>query len=64
MSLRKQTPSDFLRQIIGQPVVVKLNSVVDYQGVLAWLCSCVSIAQERGEGDRQMDSWRIFYLFT
>ncbi|XP_009704631.1 PREDICTED: U6 snRNA-associated Sm-like protein LSm6, partial [Cariama cristata] len=31
MSLRKQTPSDFLKQIIGRPVVVKLNSGVDYR---------------------------------
>lgn len=29
---RKQTPSEFLKQIIGKPVVVKLNSGVDYRG--------------------------------
>ena len=29
---RKQTPSDFLKQIIGRPVVVKLNNGVDYRG--------------------------------
>lgn len=29
---RKQTPSDFLKQIIGRPVVVKLNSGADYRG--------------------------------
>jgi len=29
---RKQTPSDFLKQIIGRPVVVKLNSGIDYRG--------------------------------
>ena len=29
---RKQSPSDFLKQIIGRPVVVKLNSGVDYRG--------------------------------
>jgi U6 snRNA-associated Sm-like protein LSm6 len=28
MTARKQTPSDFLKQIIGRPVVVKLNSGV------------------------------------
>lgn len=28
MSSKKQTPSDFLKQIIGRPVVVKLNSGV------------------------------------
>jgi len=30
---RKQTPSDFLKQIIGRPVVVKLNSGIDYRGL-------------------------------
>ena len=35
---RKQTPSDFLKQIIGRPVVVKLNSGVDYRGTFnSWL---------------------------
>lgn len=31
MSTRK-TPSEYLKQIIGRPVVVKLNSGVDYRG--------------------------------
>jgi U6 snRNA-associated Sm-like protein LSm6 len=30
---KKQTPSEFLKQIIGRPVVVKLNSGVDYRGL-------------------------------
>ena len=29
---RRQNPNDFLKQIIGRPVVVKLNSGVDYRG--------------------------------
>ena len=29
---RRQTPNEFLQQIIGRPVVVKLNSGVDYRG--------------------------------
>lgn len=29
---QRQDPSDFLKQIIGRPVVVKLNSGVDYRG--------------------------------
>lgn len=29
---RRQTPSEFLKLIIGKPVVVKLNSGVDYRG--------------------------------
>ena len=28
-------PSDFLKTVLGRPVVVKLNSGVDYRGVLA-----------------------------
>ena len=32
MSFKRKTPSDFLKQIIGKPVVVKLNSGVDYRG--------------------------------
>lgn len=31
---RKQTPNDFLKQLLGRPVVVKLNSGVDYRGKL------------------------------
>ena len=29
---RAKTPSDFLKSIKGKPVVVKLNSGVDYRG--------------------------------
>ncbi|XP_033620226.1 U6 snRNA-associated Sm-like protein LSm6 [Fukomys damarensis] len=49
MSLQKQTPSDFLKQIIRKPVVVKLNSGVDYQGVLACLDGYMNIALEQTE---------------
>ena len=28
------TPSEFLKDLIGNPVVVKLNSGVDYRGIL------------------------------
>ncbi|VDN87503.1 unnamed protein product [Brugia pahangi] len=30
---RRQNPSEFLKQIIGKPVVVKLNSGIDYRGI-------------------------------
>ena len=41
---RKQTPSDFLKQIIGRPVVVKLNNGVDYRGKRAlFLVECTLI---------------------
>ena len=29
----KKTPRDFLKSVIGKPVVVKLNSGVDYRGM-------------------------------
>ncbi|KAG2325042.1 hypothetical protein Bca4012_066013 [Brassica carinata] len=32
-----KTPADFLKSIRGRPVVVKLNSGVDYRGILACL---------------------------
>lgn len=46
---RKQTPNDFLKLIIGRPVVVKLNSGVDYRGVLACLDGYLNIALEQTE---------------
>ena len=35
MTSQRQDPSDFLKQIIGRPVVVKLNSGVDYRGTVS-----------------------------
>ena len=35
----KRTPSEFLKQVLGRPVVVKLNSGVDYRGMLRRLHS-------------------------
>ena len=29
---QKNNPADFLKQVLGRPVVVKLNSGVDYRG--------------------------------
>lgn len=46
---KKRTPSDFLKDIIGQPVVVKLNSGVDYRGILACLDGYMNIALEQTE---------------
>ncbi|KAK8764429.1 hypothetical protein V5799_032968 [Amblyomma americanum] len=46
---RRQTPSEFLKQIIGRPVVVKLNSGLDYRGVLACLDGYMNIALEQTE---------------
>jgi U6 snRNA-associated Sm-like protein LSm6 len=33
----KRTPTDFLKSVLGRPVIVKLNSGVSYRGILACL---------------------------
>jgi U6 snRNA-associated Sm-like protein LSm6 len=48
-STLKKNPSDFLRQIIGKPVLVKLNSGVSYKGILACLDGFMNIAMEQTE---------------
>jgi U6 snRNA-associated Sm-like protein LSm6 len=49
ISGQKKSPSDFLKQALGKPVVVKLNSGVDYKGVLACLDGFMNIAMEQTE---------------
>ena len=43
------TPSAFLQNLLGRPVVVKLNSGVDYRGVLVCLDGYMNIALEQTE---------------
>eukprot|EP00409_Alexandrium_fundyense_P002615 CAMPEP_0185907324 /NCGR_PEP_ID=MMETSP0196C-20130402/6865_1 /TAXON_ID=2932 /ORGANISM="Alexandrium fundyense, Strain CCMP1719" /LENGTH=35 /DNA_ID= /DNA_START= /DNA_END= /DNA_ORIENTATION= len=31
----KKSPSDFIKQVLGRPVIVKLNNGTDYRGILA-----------------------------
>ncbi|KAJ3262971.1 U4/U6-U5 snRNP complex subunit lsm6 [Chytriomyces hyalinus] len=45
----KKTPSDFLGAAIGGRVVVRLNSGVEYRGVLACLDGYMNIAMEHTE---------------
>ncbi|OAV86630.1 hypothetical protein PTTG_02073 [Puccinia triticina 1-1 BBBD Race 1] len=40
------TPSDFLKQVVGHQVTVRLNSGVDYQGILSCLDGYMNIALE------------------
>ncbi|CAL6414224.1 unnamed protein product [Bathycoccus prasinos] len=44
-----KTPADFLKSIRGKRVVVKLNSGVDYRGILACLDGYMNIAMEHTE---------------
>jgi len=46
---RKTSTSDFLKQVVGRPVVVKLNSGLDYRGVLSCLDGYMNIALEQTE---------------
>ncbi|CAH0774665.1 unnamed protein product [Bemisia tabaci] len=46
---RKEALTHFMSQIHGRPVVVKLNSGVDYRGVLACLDGYMNIALEQTE---------------
>ncbi|KAJ1831640.1 U4/U6-U5 snRNP complex subunit lsm6 [Coemansia sp. RSA 2706] len=45
----KKTPTDFLNNIIGQRVFVRLNSGIDYRGVLSCLDGYMNIALEQTE---------------
>lgn len=42
-------PNDFLKSIVGRPVVIKLNSGVEYRGVLACLDGFLNCAMEQTE---------------
>lgn len=46
---RKESLSQFIQQIHGRPVVVKLVSGVDYRGVLSCLDGYMNIALEQTE---------------
>merc|ERR1712223_2091015 len=43
------TPGEFLKLLLRRPVVVKLNSGVDYRGVLSCLDGYMNIALEQTE---------------
>jgi U6 snRNA-associated Sm-like protein LSm6 len=45
----KKSPSDFLKQVLGKPVIVHLNSGVTYRGILACLDGFLNIAMEQTE---------------
>ncbi|KAF7247558.1 hypothetical protein EG68_10078 [Paragonimus skrjabini miyazakii] len=71
----KQTPRDFLKLIIGRPVVVKLNSGADYRGVLISLDGYMNVVLEQTEeyvdgqlknkyGDTFIRGNNVFYIST
>ena len=46
---KSKTPSDFLKSILGRPIRVKLNSGMEYRGVLGSLDGYLNIAMEQTE---------------
>lgn len=42
----KSSPAQFLQSVMGRPVIVKLNSGIEYRGVLACLDGFMNIALE------------------
>ncbi|KAJ8904254.1 hypothetical protein NDN08_000778 [Rhodosorus marinus] len=49
MSGNTSSPSDFLKAVLGRPVIVKLNTGVEYRGILASLDGYMNIALEQTE---------------
>ena len=45
----KKSPSDFLKSLVGRPVVVRLASGVDYRGILICLDGFMNVALEQAE---------------
>lgn len=45
----KRTPGDFLKTVLGRPVIVKLNSGIIYRGILACLDGYMNVAMEQTE---------------
>ncbi|PFH45468.1 hypothetical protein AMATHDRAFT_119618, partial [Amanita thiersii Skay4041] len=43
------SPTDFLKNVVGKKVVVRLSSGVDYQGILSCLDGYMNIALEQTE---------------
>eukprot|EP00116_Pleurobrachia_bachei_P001107 sb/3461369/ len=70
----KQTPNEFLKQLIGRPVVVKLSSGVDYRGIFANLDGYMNVILEQTEeymngelknkGVRDCRGPRLGYMFV
>jgi small nuclear ribonucleoprotein (snRNP)-like protein len=42
---QERTPSTFLSEIVGKPVIVRLNSGIDYRG--KWLLAGIGVDIER-----------------
>lgn len=72
---KRRNPSDFLKQITGKSVVVKLNNGSDYRGILKCLDGYMNIVLKqteeyingefkRGYGDTFIRGNNVFYIST
>lgn len=72
---KRQNPSDFLKQITGRSVVVKLNNGSDYRGILRCLDGYMNIVLEQTEeyisgefkrkyGEAFIRGNNVFYIST
>lgn len=57
---KKRTPSDFLRQVLGRQVLVRLNNGETYRGTLACLDPRMNIALENTEQYENGKPIRVF----
>ncbi|KAK7446386.1 U4/U6-U5 snRNP complex subunit lsm6 [Stygiomarasmius scandens] len=48
-TIHSGSPTDFLKGVVGKRVIVRLNSGVDYRGVLSCLDGYMNIALEQTE---------------
>lgn len=48
-AVAKRNPTDFLQSVLGRPVIIKLNSGVQYRGILACLDGYMNVALEQTE---------------
>ena len=69
-SVSTKTPADFLKSIRGRPVVVKLNSGVDYRGIFAcsilfhfYAQSCIVTFKNMLRLREITCKWRLFFFF-
>eukprot|EP00913_Durusdinium_trenchii_P016974 g15959.t1 len=47
--MSKKSPGDFIKQVLGRPVIVKLNNGADYRGILTCLDGYMNLAMEKTE---------------
>ena len=48
-AMSKKSPGDFIKQVLGRPVIVKLNNGADYRGILSCLDGYMNLAMEQTE---------------